>query len=70
MQGGDKTVGMFCHEFWGWEREVEIVMCDKCVEELVNKGVNKNFKVVISDTYTSVKETSKVIWQKDGSYLR
>lgn len=36
-------------------------MCDKCVGELANKGVNKNFKVVISDTYTSMKETSKVI---------
>lgn len=40
VQGGDKTVGMFCHEFCRWEREVEIGMCDKCVGELANKGVN------------------------------
>ena len=35
------AVGMFCHEFCGWKREVEIEMHEKCVGVTINKGVNK-----------------------------
>lgn len=39
------ALGMFCHEFGEWEREVETEMCEKYVRESVNKGLNKcNFR--------------------------
>lgn len=35
------AVEMFCHEFCGWEREIEMEMCEKYVWESAKKGVNK-----------------------------
>lgn len=35
------AVGMFCQELCGWEREVEMEMCEKYVWESAKKGANK-----------------------------
>lgn len=44
-------------------------MKNMCGSQRKKEQTNKNLKVVISDTYISMKEISKVIQESDRSYL-